>query len=145
MNQNRVHAFYKAQHVREPDVIDSVEGVDAMIDSLAFGEEFESMAVLHSQQRGLLPSGFPDHEFMVGVNGKRQVGILSFTDDANYLSLGSRPNGEGEVTYHIAENPTEFPVSAEIPLSLVRDAAREFLLSGGRRPVCVEWQDEPEV
>ncbi|MET8274521.1 transposase [Streptomyces sp. NPDC005096] len=48
-----------------------------MIDYLASGEESETMAALYSKQRELLPSGFPDHEFLVGVNEERQVGILT--------------------------------------------------------------------
>ncbi|WP_443334434.1 Imm1 family immunity protein [Streptomyces sp. MMBL 11-1] len=27
---------------------------------------------------------------------------------------------------------------------LLREAVRQFLLSGGRRPTCVEWQEESE-
>ncbi|WP_353962457.1 Imm1 family immunity protein [Streptomyces sp. NBC_01221] len=52
--------------------------------------------------------------------------------------------GPWEVTYFVAENPTEFPATAEIPLALVRQAAKEFLSSGGRRPTCTQWQ-EPEI
>ncbi|MFJ8983017.1 Imm1 family immunity protein [Streptomyces sp. NPDC102282] len=140
-----MQAYYKKQHAGKPAMICSSEDVDALIESLAFGEEFENMATLQCLQRKLLPSGFPDHEFLVGVNGKRQVGIVSFSDDRNYISIdASKPQG-GDVVYHIAESPTEFPSMAEIPLPLVREAVKEFLLSGGMRPACVDWQEAPGV
>ncbi|MFJ1550693.1 Imm1 family immunity protein [Streptomyces sp. NPDC088246] len=144
MTHNRVQAYYHVQHADEPSVIRTPEDVDALIDALATGDEFENSAILHSSERELLPSGFPDHEFRVGADGKRQVGVLSFMDEKNYVSLGSSAGNGGEVTYYVAENPTDFPETAEIPLSLVRQAAKEFLSSGGQRPTCAQWQ-EPEI
>ncbi|MFJ2899228.1 Imm1 family immunity protein [Streptomyces sp. NPDC087218] len=139
-----VEAYYRGQHADEPSVVRTPEDVDALIDALAAGSEFENLAVLHSLERELLPSGFPDHEFMVGVDGKRQVGVLSFVDEKDFFSLGSSGSRRAEVVYFVVENPTEFPVTAEIPLALARQAAKEFLSSGGLRPTCVQWQ-EPEV
>ncbi|MGW3163306.1 Imm1 family immunity protein [Streptomyces sp. NPDC001142] len=144
MTHGRIQAYYHEQHANEPSVVRTPEDVDTLIDALATGSEFENLAVLHSSERELLPSGFPDHEFMVGADGKRQVGVLSFMDEKNYVSLGSSGSNEGEVTYFVTENPTDFPATAEIPLALVRQAAKEFLSSGGRRPTCVPWQ-EPEI
>ncbi|WP_176740295.1 Imm1 family immunity protein [Streptomyces sp. Ncost-T10-10d] len=144
MTHNRVQVYYCVQHADEPLVIRTPEDVDALIDALATGPEFENLAILHSSERELLPSGFPDHEFMVGADGKRQVGVLSFMDEKNFVSLGSSGSNGGEVAYFVAGNPTEFPSAAEIPLALVCQAAKEFLSSGGRRPTCVQWQ-EPEI
>ncbi|MFE3900608.1 Imm1 family immunity protein [Streptomyces sp. NPDC059153] len=144
MTHNRVQAYYREQHADEPSVVRTPEDVDALIDALAAGPEFENLAVLHSSERELLPSGFPDHEFMVGADGKRKVGVLSFMDEKNFVSLGAPGSDGGEVTYFVAGNPTEFPATAEIPLALVRQAAKEFLSCGGRRPTCVQWQ-EPEI
>ncbi|MER5501861.1 MULTISPECIES: Imm1 family immunity protein [unclassified Streptomyces] len=141
---NRVEAYFHERHADEPLVVRTSEDVDVLIDALATGPEFENLAVLHSSEREILPSGFPDHEFMVGVDGERQVGVLSFVDEKNYVSLGSSGSGRGEVAYFVVENPTEFPATAEIPLALVRQAVKEFLSSGGRRPTCVQWQ-EPEI
>lgn len=141
---SRVDAYYREQHADEPSVVRTSEDVDALIDALATGPEFENLAVLHSSERELLPSGFPDHEFMVGVDGERRVGVLSFMDDKNFVSLGSSGGNGVEVSYFVVESPTEFPVTAEISLALVRQAVKEFLSSGGQRPMCVQWQ-EPEI
>ncbi|GGT40139.1 Imm1 family immunity protein [Streptomyces atratus] len=144
MTHSRVHAYYREQHADEPSVVRTPQDVDALIDALATGLEFANLAVLHSAERESLPSGFPDHEFMVGADGERQVGVLSFMDEKNYVSLGSSGSNGSTVVYHVAGNPTEFPATAEVPLALVRQATKEFLSSGGRRPMCVQWQ-EPEV
>ncbi|MFF2329006.1 MULTISPECIES: Imm1 family immunity protein [unclassified Streptomyces] len=144
MTHNRVQVYYCAQHADEPLIVRTPEDIDALIDALTAGSEFENSAVLHSSERELLPSGFPDHEFRVGVDGKRKVGVLSFMDEKNFVSLDSSGNTGGEVAYFVAENPTEFPATAEIPLALVRQAAKEFLSSGGQRPTCTQWQ-EPEI
>ncbi|MGW6362107.1 Imm1 family immunity protein [Streptomyces sp. NPDC055092] len=117
----------------------SPEDVDGLIDELLRSDCSENTAVLHSLERPLLPSGFPDHELMVGANGDLQVGVLAFMDDGNFVSLGP-DDGRGEVSYSIMGNVTEFPERSEIPISLVRQAVREFLLSSGRRPACIEWQ-----
>ncbi|MFE5243207.1 MULTISPECIES: Imm1 family immunity protein [unclassified Streptomyces] len=145
MTNFRVHAYYSVQHADEPMAVRSPEGVDSLIDALSSGKGMGIMAVLHSQQRKLLPSGFPDHEFLVGADGGRKVGVVSFIDVKNYLSIDSTNTFGGEVVYHVADNPREFPATAEIPLALVREAVKEFLLSGGRRPTCIEWQEEPGV
>ncbi|MFI2457397.1 Imm1 family immunity protein [Streptomyces sp. NPDC019539] len=139
-----IQAYYREEHSCEPSVVRTSEDVDALIDDLATGPEFENLAVLHSSEREALPSGFPDHEFMVGADGRRQVGVLSFVAEKNFVSLGSSVSEGGTVTYFVSENPTEFPATAEIPLAVVRQAAQEFLSSGGQRPTCVQWQ-EPEV
>ncbi|MFE3946603.1 Imm1 family immunity protein [Streptomyces sp. NPDC059118] len=141
---NRAHAYYREEHADEPSAVRTSEDVDALIDALATGPDLENLAVLHSAERESLPSGFPDHEFMVGADGKRQVGVLSFMDEKNYVSFGPSVSNGSTVAYHVVGNPTEFPASAEVPLGLVRQAAKEFLSSGGRRPMCVPWQ-EPEI
>ncbi|MFF2235805.1 Imm1 family immunity protein [Streptomyces anulatus] len=123
-------------------IISSPEGVDEMLDLLATGEKSETMATLYSKQREVLPSGFPDHEFLVGVDQARKVGIVSFADDRNYLPVGKSQEAGGEVEYYFTGNSREFPADAEIPLPLVRDAVVEFLLTGGNLPQCIEWREE---
>jgi hypothetical protein len=141
----RVHAYYNRQHADKLAVISTPEDVDSLIEALTFGPEFENMATLYSLQREFLSAGVPDHEFLVGINRERSVGIVSYVEDANYLSLGSSKSGNEEVEYYIDDNVREFPASAEIPIPLAREAVKEFLLSGGQRPTCVTWQKEPEI
>jgi hypothetical protein len=44
----------------------------------------QNLAQLFSLQRALLlPSGLPDHELMVGVDGSRRVGVLALMGDGN--------------------------------------------------------------
>ncbi|MDQ0701065.1 Imm1 family immunity protein [Streptomyces sp. W4I9-2] len=123
-------------------IISSPDGVDEMLDRLAAGEKSETMATLYSKQREVLPSGFPDHEFLVGVDQERKVGIVSFADGRNYLSAGKGREVGGEVEYYFTGNSREFPADAEIPLPLVRDVVVEFLLTGRKLPQCIEWREE---
>ncbi|MFD0034090.1 Imm1 family immunity protein [Streptomyces sp. NPDC127172] len=134
-----VEACYRSEHGDAPVELRSPEDVDKLIDELLASDCSENMAVLHSMERPLLPSGFPDHELMVGANGDLQVGVLSFMDDGNFVSLGP-VDGRGEVSYCTIGHMTEFPERSEIPISLVRQAVKEFLSSAGKRPACVEWQ-----
>jgi hypothetical protein len=138
--QNRVEAYYRKEHAENRPVLGSVEDVDALIESLLAAPAYHNMAELHSLDRELLSSGFPDHELLVGVDRDRQVGVLEFMDaEGNVVTLGAS-TGRGEVSYFIVGNPTEFPDRSEIPIELVSEAVKEFLTSEGRRPKCVQWQ-----
>ncbi|MCX4749213.1 Imm1 family immunity protein [Kitasatospora sp. NBC_01287] len=138
--QYLIDAYYRKEHAEERATLDTLAGVDALIDTLLTGPASQNLAELHCVQRKPLPSGFPDHELLVGVDGKRQVGVLGFMDaEGNVVTLGAL-EGRGEVSYCIVGNPTEFPDRSEVPVSLIRQAVKEFLTSGGQRPTCVQWQ-----
>ncbi|MCN9244919.1 Imm1 family immunity protein [Streptomyces sp. RY43-2] len=140
--KGRAEAYYRKEHA-DGRVIVTPDDADALVDALLAGRDSENMAELHSLERPTLPSGFPDHEFLVGVDKELQVGVLSFMDESgNVVSLGTSGR-RGGVSYFIAGNETEFPGYSEIAIDLVRRAVREFI-SSGRRPTCVQWQ-EPEV
>ncbi|MFE2992019.1 Imm1 family immunity protein [Streptomyces sp. NPDC059262] len=139
----RMEACYRIEHGECPVEPRSPEDVDNLIDELLASDRSENTAVLHSLERALMPAGVPDHELMVGADGDRQVGVLAFMDDGNFVSLGADDRG-GEVSYSIMGNMTEFPERSEIPIMLVRQAVKEFLSSSEKRPACVEWQ-VPEI
>ncbi|MFI0967903.1 Imm1 family immunity protein [Streptomyces sp. NPDC021080] len=40
-------------------------------------------------------------------------------------------------------NPREFLEPTVVPIDVVRQAVKEFVLSGGQRPTCLEWREEP--
>jgi hypothetical protein len=138
---HRIEARYRRDNAKNPAVLGTPEDVDALIDALLESPEDGNLAQLHSLERSLLPSGYPDHELLVGVNGDLQVGVLAFMDyEGNVVTRGmaSRP----DVAYSITGARTEFPDNSEIPVDLVRRAVKEFLLAGGQRPTCVPWQPD---
>ncbi len=143
MTHGKVQAYYRREHGDNPVLIQSPSDVDSLIDVLLASRPSENLAALHSLERPLMPAGVPDHELLVGVDGDLQVGVLSFMDDGNFVSLDSS-KGRGEISYSIMGNATEFPSRSEIPIALVRQAVKEFLSSGGQRPTCIQWQ-EPEL
>ncbi|TDD89285.1 hypothetical protein E1293_04935 [Actinomadura darangshiensis] len=67
----------------------TADDVDAVINDLLASPADQDMAELHSLERTLLPSGFPDNELLVGVDSTLQVGALEFMDaDGNVVSRG---------------------------------------------------------
>lgn len=135
-------AVFKEEHDKNPFLLDSADAVDLMIDALIAGHPLRNMAILTSLDRTPLPSGKPDHEFLVGVDPDAQVGIVCFADvDASYVPGGVADREE--VMYMVLTYPRNFLRSPEIPIDLVRQVTKEFVLSGGLRPTCIEWQEEP--
>lgn len=141
--QFRVEAYYRPQHGDKRELLAAPEDVNELIDSLLAGPVRENLTELHSLERSLLPSGTPDHELLVGADQSLQVGVLEFMDaSGNWTTVGSQ-KGRTEVRYSCVGHVTEFPAHSEIPIDLVRRAVKEFCLSGGQRPTCVQWE-KPE-
>ncbi|GIF17247.1 Imm1 family immunity protein [Actinoplanes teichomyceticus] len=136
-----IEARYRKEHADNPAMLSSVEDVDRFVDALRDGSAGENLAQLHSLSRPLLSSGCPDHELLVGVNGASNVGMLAWMDaSGNFATLGvSEQQARG--TYSIMGEWTEFPEDVEVPLEVIRQAVKDFLISEGR-PTCVEWQTE---
>ncbi|MEV5921964.1 Imm1 family immunity protein [Streptomyces pseudogriseolus] len=143
MTYGKVQAYYRNEHGDNPVLIQTPDDVDALIDALLGSQPSENLAALHSLERPLMPAGVPDHELLVGVDGKNQVGVLAFMDDGNFVSFNPS-NKRGEAPYSIMGSSTEFPSESEIPIASVRQAVKQFLSSGGQRPDCIEWQ-KPEL
>ncbi|MFI9387759.1 Imm1 family immunity protein [Kutzneria sp. NPDC052558] len=140
----RIKAYYRKENIDVRPMLTTPEDVDQLIDTLLADPDGCSMAELHSLDRPLLPSGFPDHELLVGADGNLKVGVLEFMDaTGNSVTLGNS-EGRGEISYYIGNTATEFPARSEVPVELVRQAVKEFLTSGGQRPTCIEWQ-VPEI
>lgn len=136
----RVEARYQQGHGLQPKLINTPDDVDELIDALLNGPAHHSMAELHSLEREKLPSGFFDHELLVGVYATLQIGAITFMDESgNHDTVGDSESREDPV-YHFAGHMTEFPERSEIPLELVRQTVKEFVSSGGHRPECVAWK-----
>lgn len=142
----RVEAVYRRDHIEAPAILESPTDVDTLIDTLLAGSVGENLAQLYCLERPLLPSGYPDHEFMVGVDRYLDVGVLSFMDGGgNWVPDGS-PKGRVHVSYCEIGHRREFPGHSEIPIDTVRRAVKQFLLTGGQRPSCVRWKPQfPEI
>lgn len=137
----RAEARHRQEHAENPMMIHGPEEADFLIDSLLESPVSHNLAQVHSLDRDPMPSGYPDHELMVGVDKGLKVGVISFMDAeyGNIATLGS-PEGRVDVAYSINGAFTEFPKHSEIPLDLLRQAVKEFVSSGGKRPSCVQWQ-----
>ena len=140
-----VEAFYLPDQ-QSPKILSSSGEIDAMIDQLLDLTILNSIAALYVVERPRLPSGGVDHELMVAVDQDRKTGALKFMDaTGNWVTLGSSENQNDVRLYYLHANETEFPPDSGIPLPVVRQAAKEFLASGGQRPTCVRWQKDVYV
>lgn len=138
--QFRVEAYYRPQHDDKRELLTASADVDGLIDSLLAGPTQQNLAELHSLERSPLPSGTPDHELLVGADHRLQVGVLEFMDASGNWTTAGPKAGRTEVRYSCVSHVTEFPANSEIPIDLLRRAVKEFCLSGGQRPTCVQWE-----
>lgn len=140
MTQFRVEARYQREHGESPAVLTALEEVDALIDWLLAAPASHRLAQLHSIQRQRLPSGWPDHELLVGVDHGLGVGALEFYDHRGNLVTVGRAGSRAEVGYCIMGHLTEFPPHCEVSVDLIRKPVKEFCTSGGMLPTCVYWK-----
>ncbi|MFB7380780.1 Imm1 family immunity protein [Kitasatospora purpeofusca] len=123
-----------------PHHLNSLEDVDALIDELLAGPEDENLAQIIHLGRERVNPGWPDHELQVGVNKDLRVGVLSFADGSgNYETVGT-PESRSSPEYHLGGHWVQFRDQVEISVELAREAVKEFLVSGGKRPACVLWK-----
>lgn len=139
-----IEARYLETHGDYPEVLATSEDVDSFIDRLLEMPKQYRLAQLHLRERPLIRGEFPDHQFYVGVDKERGVGVLQVADeDGNWVSRSLEGGGLNEITsYCLIYNGTEFQEYSDLPLDLIRRAVREFLATGGKRPTCVPWQVE---
>ncbi|WP_435190930.1 Imm1 family immunity protein [Streptomyces sp. bgisy126] len=137
----KAEAYYKSEHASAWQEILGPEDVDRVIDFLlSFEKEYHSAAMFRSLKRQMLPSGNPDHQFIVGVNQGNQMGAITFSyGDRDFATVGDRESGD-DLFCHVAGHEAFFPENAEIPVTSIRDAVKEFVFSNGELPGCVNWQ-----
>ncbi|MFI1768277.1 Imm1 family immunity protein [Streptomyces sp. NPDC020800] len=136
-------AVFLEEHRNAPVLLDSEHAIDAMVDALIVADPLHNAAQLVSLDRQMFSSDMPDHIFLVGVSAGGQSGILSYSTGEEGALI---PAGEATAPlaiYMLNTHPREFLEPTEVPIDLVRQAVKEFVLSGGRRPTCLEWREEP--
>lgn len=137
MTTSEVVAYFR--HDLGAILVANDEEMDRLIDSLLTEPYENSVAALYSTARHKLASGVPDHELLLAVNADDAVGGLRYMGDGTWYSKGT-PSVHDEVYYCYMGSDRDFPHDSEIPLTQLRQAAREFLHSGGERPTAISWQ-----
>lgn len=134
-----VKAYFKHGHGAAPVRVSTPEEVDALIDAL-LKEPFDNSVVALYVEGRLNKAGVPDHELLVAVNADDQVGALNYMGSAgSFFAKGATSKYEEAVYYYMGHD-REFPRDSALPLDVVRQAAKEFLASGGERPEGVGWE-----
>jgi hypothetical protein len=129
--------YYARGHGDKPVTVTTVDAVDVLIDSVRV-ESLEQAPILMEVHI----SGDPYSQGLdAGINGDRGVLRYSGRDwPEGVYSAGSGPAQGEPLQYFYMDTYTEFPPNADLPLAMVRQAVREFLVTLGARPSCVEWQ-----
>jgi hypothetical protein len=143
MAMHRIMAVYRREHIENPQILITPEDVDEMINILLESDIIECAAQMYSLGRPRLPSGIFDHSFIIGVRKDRGAGVASSADgsckEPNVVSVGNRELGRGPVYYCQNGSSFDFPLFSEIPIGKVREVAKEFVASSGKRPNCIDW------
>ncbi|MGH3716269.1 MAG: Imm1 family immunity protein [Micromonosporaceae bacterium] len=135
-----VAAYFRHEHGEAPVRVSTPDEMDALIDELLEEPYDNSVAALYVEGRRN-EAAFPDHELLLAVSQEDSVGGLRYMGgDGAYTAKGS-PSRYEEVMYYYMGHDREFPRDSELPLDVIRRAAKEFLTGGGDRPTCVEWAD----
>lgn len=93
-----------------------------------------------TQSAHLMVGDPPSRVLTVGLNGDRGV-VRYATDGGEAFSKNPTPYAvpeQGEVLYWLDTAELFFPDDAEVPRADVIEIARQFLTSGGARPLAVE-------
>ncbi|KAB2587623.1 Imm1 family immunity protein [Streptomyces arboris] len=158
MTTQGIQAVYLPEHNEEPRVLFTPADVDDMIDALLRSDGSGDSVEMFSLDRPIVgPLDMPDHRLFAGVRKDRNAGVLDSGDgtceisDARSVSKSVKGSAsavtfatatEGDVVvYSQNGSPFEFLISSEISIEKVREAVKEFVATGGKRPSCVEWVD----
>ena len=136
-----LEACYEEEHRLVSVFLETVQDVDAMIEALVGLPYPKAIAQLFSTGRPLLSSDTPDHQMLIGADGSRGVGVVWFSHtEGTVFSLRKNSTDETIVRYFLMGSVIEFFENCEIPLDNVRNAVKEFLVTDGQIPTCIEWQ-----
>lgn len=146
---NGVEAYYRHEHDDDVPIMRTPGDMDALVDALLAEPMENRTAALYHMDRPLNQAGVPDHEFHIAVMPGGTTGAVRYMGRADgewgtWFARGDSGK-TGTVLFYYMGHDREFPADAEIPLDLVRVAAREFLTSTGQRPTSVTWQHERSV
>jgi hypothetical protein len=120
----------------EPTVVSTPDELDEVLDLVAGqgGPRIVELLVHDDPARAI---------FDVGLHGQR--GTLYFSNPDHPDGCYSRGNeaASGPLIYYYMGSDTEYPANAELPLDTIRQAAHEYLTTGGNRPTNIDWQPSP--
>lgn len=141
MNQ-QVDAYYLPEQTA-PVAIRTRQEMNALVDDLLRQGFDYSIADLYVRRHrpdsdGATTGELEWAQLELAVNAEDGVGGLCYL--GRWYSKG-KPSEHDEVFYSYMGNDRDFPHDSEISLDAVREAAAQFLASGGERPTNIEWQD----
>lgn len=123
-----------------PVVVSTVEEVDALIDRVR-AESPPAAPILMDVHL----SGDPYSQGLdVGIS--TDCGVIRYSGrewPEGVVSTGEHAADQTERPYFYMGHWREFTASAEVPLDVIKQAVKEFLMTDGARPTCIRWQPDP--
>jgi Immunity protein Imm1 len=153
--------FTETNHADDPVTVRSESELERVLDEVLAYKQPHPTPVCVQDRPTFGPLNLPDHQlkFDVDVDVDVDAGVgaihafgspdfhgedISKSGEADFYSRVSRriqaDDASPATLYIDFDTRTRFPPDAAIPLSLLRQALREFMETG-RRPTCVEWQE----
>jgi hypothetical protein len=118
--------------------VSTVADVDALLDRLTDDSALGEVPPLMQLSRRD-PDGWA--VLHIGIHTDR--GILTHTNAAgSFVTTDGTNRTNGTITYDYMGHLREAPANAEIPLTHLREAVHEFVLTNGHRPASVHWQPD---
>jgi hypothetical protein len=123
-----------------PIVVSTMEEVDALIDRVRAESPSAAPILMDVHLSGNpAPQGLD-----VGIS--TDCGVIRYSGrdwPRGVMSTGEKRTDQTERPYFYMGHWRKFTASAEIPLDVIREAVKEFLVTDGARPTCVQWQPYP--
>jgi hypothetical protein len=142
-----LQAWWHTAHYQAPALLVTFDDVDGLIEALhgADGHRTAARLVLHPSVRPYMPTGAPDHDLILGVDGTEELGSLRLTtSDAVWYAVGKPADDDQPVVYRLLGGRQAFPPDSLVPLDDIRAAVKDFLINSGcRRPVGLNWAEWP--
>jgi hypothetical protein len=116
--------------------VSSIAELDRLLDEIS--------ANAQRAERPELPTLFDEEGRSLAVGLGHELSVLAWADDDEgsnpLLSEGDLQAEGNEVGFFYGNQYSYFPVTALIPVTVARDAMREFVTLGAR-PTMVRWQN----
>lgn len=132
--------YYLYDHGDKPITLSTDDEVDDLIDRVRRESPADAPVLMDVHL-----SGDPYTQGLdVGIAGDRGVIRYSGRDwPRGVVSVGEGLPVSEPRSYYYMGHERDFPANAEVPLTAVRAAIKEFMESNGERPNSVQWRPGP--
>ncbi|MGH8792704.1 MAG: Imm1 family immunity protein [Stackebrandtia sp.] len=134
-----VRMWYEPGHGDQGLTATTEDELRAALDAFITDEHYLSI-----MQMVITDSDGHDVLMELAAASKDEQGALRYSSSAHVWFSQGEPTDYEVMEFAYYRTPHSFPTDSLIPIEEVRQAAAEFLTSGGQRPTCVRWQADAD-